>query len=202
MPRRNFDPRRAALLLIDLQNDLVDPEGVYARNGVTSPEVQGLPYKLKPLAEAAREAEAWIVACLHTFVCGRDGEPFLSEQVRRLRPFLGKGHFQPGTEGHRMSPVLPKADIEVEKIGYSAFFMSRLEWVLWQAKVDTLLVAGITTNTSIATTVRDALMRDFKVLVLEDGCAAFSAESHRTAIKDLASQTPTLTCREAIDRLA
>ena len=48
----------------------------------------------------------------------------------------------------------------VEKVAYSAFYMSRLEWVLRKAEITTLLVAGIVTNGGVASTVRDAHVRE------------------------------------------
>ena len=77
------------------------------------------------------------------------------------------------------------ADFSVEKIAYSAFYMTRLEWVLRKHDVKKLYCAGIVTNGGVASTVRDAHVRDFDVTVLEDGCAAFSEDVHRAAIEGL-----------------
>jgi nicotinamidase-related amidase len=73
----------------------------------------------------------------------------------------------------------------VEKVAFSAFYMSRLDWVLARAGIRRLLVAGIVTNGGVASTARDAHVRDFEVTVLEDGCAAFDPETHRIAIAAL-----------------
>jgi len=73
----------------------------------------------------------------------------------------------------------------VEKIAYSAFYMTRLEWVLRKAGVQRLLVAGIVTNGGVASTVREAHVRDFDTTVLHDGCAAFTREVHETAVAAL-----------------
>jgi nicotinamidase-related amidase len=81
--------------------------------------------------------------------------------------------------------VLQPADLVVEKIAYSAFFMTRLEWVLRKCAIERLLIAGIVTSGGIASTVREAHVRDFETTVLEDGCAAFSPAMHDTAIEAL-----------------
>jgi ureidoacrylate peracid hydrolase len=78
---------------------------------------------------------------------------------------------------------LAPADFTVEKIAYSAFYMTRLEWILRKAKIAHVYVGGIVTNGGVASTMRDAHVREFEVTVLEDGCAAFSAEIHRAAIE-------------------
>ena len=51
--------------------------------------------------------------------------------------------------------------------------------------IESIYVAGIVTNGGVASTVRDAHVREFELTVLEDGCAAFSPEVHRAAIEGL-----------------
>jgi ureidoacrylate peracid hydrolase len=102
-----------------------------------------------------------------------------------LRPFLTKGDFLPGAWGHALVDELQPADLTVEKIAYSAFYMTRMEWVLRKCGIERLLVGGIVTNGGVASTVRDAHVRDFETVVLEDGCAAFSPAVHATAIEAL-----------------
>jgi nicotinamidase-related amidase len=80
---------------------------------------------------------------------------------------------------------LQPADVAVEKVAFSAFYMSRLEWVLRKCGVEQLLVGGIVTNGGVASTVRDAHVREFECTVLADGCAAFSDELHSAAIEGL-----------------
>lgn len=59
------------------------------------------------------------------------------------------------------------------------------------------MVCGIVTNGGVASTVRDAHVRDFNTITLHDGCAAFSAETHDTAIKALATVGKTMSIAEA-----
>ena len=134
---------------------------------------------------AVRQAEGWVAATLFTLVPDRQGEPFVSAHLRRLRPFLAKGDFAPGSWGQQVVQELQPVDIAVEKVAYSAFYMSRLEWVLRRAEIEALVVAGIVTNGGVASTVRDAHVREFECTVLEDGCAAFSQAIHDAAIEGL-----------------
>ena len=57
--------------------------------------------------------------------------------------------------------------------------------VLARAGIRRLLVAGIVTNGGVASTVRDAHVRDFEVHLLEDGCAAFDPATHDAAVAGL-----------------
>jgi ureidoacrylate peracid hydrolase len=147
--------------------------------------------------QALREKGGWIISTQFTLVPGKAGEPFISPHLKQIRPFLTKGDFAPGSWGQALVEMLQPADLSVEKVAYSAFYMTRLEWVLRKAGIETLLVCGIVTNGGVASTVRDAHVRDFSTYVLSDGCAAFSSETHERAIGDLSTVAKTLTCSEA-----
>lgn len=174
-----------ALLLADLQNDFLHANGAYARGGQKNADIAALPARLKPLVDAFRAQGGLVVATLFTLVPGRGGEPLISPHLKKLRPFLAKGDFKPGSWGQQLVDELGPADIAVEKLAFSAFYMSRLEWVLRKSGIERLVVGGIVTNGGVASTVRDAHVRDIDCTVLEDGCAAFSREVHRQAIDGL-----------------
>jgi len=192
-----LDPARTGLLIVDLQNDFLHPDGAYGRGGQKSADIAALPARVLPVANALREKGGWIVSTQFTLVPGKGGEPFISPHLKQIRPFLTKGDFAPGSWGHALVDELQPADLSVEKVAYSAFYMTRLEWVLRKAGIDTLMVCGIVTNGGVASTVRDAHVRDFSTLVLSDGCAAFSRETHDRAIGDLSTVAKTMTCNEA-----
>jgi ureidoacrylate peracid hydrolase len=175
----------SALILGDLQNDFLHPDGAYARGGQTSPAIAALPAKLVPLVHCARESGVLIVATLFTLVPGRGGEPIMSPHLKQLRPFLRRGDFAPSSWGQQLVDELAPADLAVEKVAYSAFYMSRLEWVLRKCGAEQLYVTGIVTNGGVASTVRDAHVREFHCTVIEDGCAAFSEDVHQAAIAGL-----------------
>ena len=177
--------KSAALLLLDLQNDFLHPNGAYARGGQTSEAIAALPARLKPLADLMRRRGVLIVATLFTLVPGRGGAPIILSHLKSMRPFLGRGDFAPNSWGQQLVDELPPADLSVEKIAYSAFYMTRLEWVLRKHDIKRLYCAGIVTNGGVASTVRDAHVRDFDCIVLEDGCAAFSQNLHHAAIEGL-----------------
>ncbi|MDJ0629702.1 MAG: cysteine hydrolase [Rhodobacter sp.] len=191
-----FDPSRTALLIVDLQNDFLHPEGAYARGGQANADIAALPDRVLPVAEALRRAGGWIVSTQFTLVPGKGGQPFISPHLKRLRPFLGQGDFAPGAWGHALVDPLQPADITVEKVAYSAFYMTRMEWVLRKAGIDTLILCGIVTNGGVASTLRDAHVRDFSLYLLTDGCAAFSREVHETSIRDLSTIAEPVTCAD------
>lgn len=189
-----YNIARLGLVLVDLQHDFLHPKGAYGRAGCTAAAIAALPARLKPLVEAVRVAGGWIIATHFTLVPGRNGEPFISPHLKALRPFLGKGDFAPGGWGHALVDELAPADLSVEKVAYSAFYQTRLEWLLRAAGITTLAVCGIVTNGGVAATVRDAHTRGFDVILLEDGCAAFSAELHQASVTSLGSVAKTMRC--------
>ena len=198
-----FDPATTALLLVDLQNDFIHPEGAYARGGAKSEAIAALPARLRPLAEAMRAAGGWIVSTHFTLVPGRGSdEVLIGAHLKQLRPFLRRGDFAPGSWGQQLVDTLAPSDIAVEKVAFSAFYMSRLEWVLRQAGIRSLIVGGIVTNGGVASTVRDAHVREFEVTVLRDGCAAFRPEVHEAAIADLGSICRISDCAGELERLS
>ena len=180
-----FNPATTAVLIVDLQNDFLDSKGAYGRAGQTSPEIAALPDRILPLLDAVRAAGGWVVSTQFTLVPGKAGKPFISSHLKKLRPFLNKGDFAPASWGNSLIEMLQPADIVVEKVAYSAFYQTRMEFALSRAGINTLMVCGIVTNGGVASTVRDAHVRDFHTITLSDGCAAFSLETHETAIKSL-----------------
>jgi ureidoacrylate peracid hydrolase len=196
-----MNPETSALILGDLQNDFLHRDGAYGRAGQAAPAISGLPEKLAPLVRAARAHGILIVATLFTLVPGRSGEPMISSHLKALRPFLRKGDFVPGGWGQQLVDALAPADVNIEKVAYSAFYMSRLEWVLRKCGIEHLYFTGMVTNGGVASTVRDAHVRDFACTVIEDGCAAFSEDVHRSAIDALRPVAKIATIAEVIRSL-
>ncbi len=182
-----LNPATTAFVIVDMQNDFIHPEGAYGRAGQKSEAIAALPARHKQLADAIRAAGGWIASTHFTLVPGKGGKPFISEHLRRIRPFLEKGDFAPGSFGHDLIEALQPSDLKIEKIAYSAFYQSRMDWMLRRAGIETLIFGGIVTNGGVASTARDAHVRDYDIVILEDGCAAFSQESHDSTIASLST---------------
>jgi len=197
-----INPSSTALVLIDMQNGFFLTDGPYPRNGLSSPEINALPKILKPVADAFRKAGGWVLSTHFTVVPGKDEEPLMLEHIRKLRPFFGKGDFAPNNKTHALIDELQPADLSVDKVTYSAFYMSRLEFVLRRASIETLVFAGIVTNGGVSFTVGDAHMRGFRSIVLSDGCAAFNLSAHKSTIESLGSMVEITTTAEIIKSLS
>ena len=184
----NLATARLGMVIVDLQNDCLAPDGAYARGQTVSPEALLLPDRMAPVARAVKARGGLVCASQFTLWPNAQGEPMISEHLKERRPFLRRGDFAPGSRGQANVDVLaPLVDVSVSKVAYSAFFNTQLDWVLKKAGIDTLVVCGIVTNGGVASTVRDAHVRDYHVIVLSDGCAAFSEQAHQAALADMAS---------------
>lgn len=193
---------RVGLVIVDLQNDFLSPEGAYARGKTVNAEARLLPDRVAPVARAVKQHQGLVTASLFTLWPDTQGEPMISPHLLERRPFLRKGDFAPGSRGQaNVDAIAPYVDVAVFKVAYSAFFNTQLDWVLRRAGVDTVAVCGIVTNGGVASTVRDAHMHDYHTLVLSDGCMAFSAEVHDAALKDMSSVAEVMTCQQFVASL-
>jgi hypothetical protein len=86
-------PKEVGLLLVDLQNDFLHPNGAYGRAGLGTPDIVALPDRLAPVVSAARSAGVFVISTHFTLVVGRGGEPLISDHLAHARPFLGAGDF-------------------------------------------------------------------------------------------------------------
>ncbi|SSW66034.1 cysteine hydrolase family protein [Achromobacter agilis] len=199
----SFDPRSTALVVIDLQNDFLAPGGAYDRGGAVSPQARALPARVAPVARALKAQGGFVAASQFTLWPDAHGEPMISPHLRQLRPFLRKGDFAAGSAGQaNVAELDGLVDVSVWKVAYSAFFNTQLDWVLRRAGIANVVVAGIVTNGGVASTARDAHMRDYHVSVLADGCAAPTPAMHDAALADLRTVADVLTCQEFLGRLA
>ncbi len=197
----NWDLKKTALLTIDLQNDFIHPEGAYGRANQGCEAIAALPARIAPLVKQLRAAGGSYISAQFTLVPKPDGEPLIAPHLKALRPFLGKGDFTPGSFGHSLVDELSPADYTIEKVAYSALYQTRLEYIMKAIDVEQLIVGGIVTNGGVASTLRDAHLRNIDTLMLTDGCAAFDNKVHEATLLSLATVTKQMSCAELISHL-
>jgi len=190
-----FDPAHAALLIIDMQRDFVEPGGFGAALGNDVGQLRGSIPPLKTLLAAARSAGLFV---MHT----REGhKPDLSDlhETKRLR---GRGATTIGDEGpmgrilvigepgHDIIPELYPIPGEpvIDKPGKGAFYNTELADIVAERGITQLVVCGVTTEVCVHTTVREANDRGIECLVLSDCTASYFPEFHETALRMVAAQ--------------
>lgn len=192
-----------ALVVIDLQNDFLDPRGAYARGGDANPAALPLPARVAAVARRVKAAGGLVAASRFTLWPDAAGQPMVSPHLKALRPYLARGDFAAGSWGHAVvGDLADLVDVQVDKVAYSAFFNTQLDWVLRRAGITTVAVCGIVTPGGVASTVRDAHMRDYRSFALADCCAAFDAQKHATALADLRNVATVEDSADFMERLA
>jgi nicotinamidase-related amidase len=192
------DVSQTAILTVDLQNDFLHPKGAYGRAGQSSDNIKALPERIAPLVSAIRSRGGYYISAQFTLVPDSAGEPLISAHLKQLRPFLGKGDFAPASFGHSLVDTLVPADFTVEKVAYSAFYQTRLEFILKSLNINQLIVGGIVSNGGVASTLRDAHLRDIHTVMLSDGCAAFDMSVHEATLTSLATVTEIMSCADTL----
>ncbi len=180
-------PARTALLIIDMQVDFAAPDGVLGRAGL---DLSGVPNALAAagrLAPAARDANVPILfAALRTQA--ETDSPAWRERIRRRGgdPDLAMALCRREAPGAAFIGPLPEpGDMVIAKTRYSAFFQTDLDFVLKAMGVDTLVACGLTTESCVDSTVRDAFHLDYHVFLAKDACAAYQDDLHTAALKSL-----------------
>jgi nicotinamidase-related amidase len=174
-------------LVVDPQVDFLSREGLYARQGIDVEPVRSI---LAPVAELMRTCQSRgvpTVASQFTIVADRCGRPVLGSALLAARPFLAEAGFRPGTPGHAVVPDLPPPDFLIEKPTFSAFYASRLDFLLHHLEVDRLLICGVGTNGAVESTLRDAQLRDLELTLVTDCTAGFRADLHELSLRSIAS---------------
>lgn len=170
---------RAALVLVDLQRDVLHAQPARVRELLESANVVT---HCAAAAEAAHRVGipvVWVTVLRRAngadAVTNRTGMPAASGPARLVE----------GTEGAELVADLPVApdDLVVVKRRRSAFVGTELDWLLRHRGVDTVLLGGVATNWGVESTARSAYDLGYDVVVLPDCCAGFTAEDHDFALR-------------------
>ena len=81
----NLEPSRTGFVIVDMQNDFLHPEGAYGKNGQTSAAISALPARLQAVANTIRATGGWIISTHFTLVPGKEGKPFISSHLKKMR---------------------------------------------------------------------------------------------------------------------
>jgi gluconolactonase len=179
----SLDPSRCALIIQDMQNDVMMDGGAFASSGAPQhAREQNVVENIKRLAEACRARGVMIV---HVWFVVEPGAPGVTLNAPLFEGLVDSKAMVRGTWG--AAPVAglepQPGDIVVEKIRMSAFEGSKLEIVLKSGGRDTIIDTGAWTNMSIEHTARTGADKGFFVVVPEDCCSTMNADWHRASVQ-------------------
>jgi nicotinamidase-related amidase len=191
----DLEPARAALLIIDMQRDFLEPGGFGDALGNDVSLLRRAVQPTRRLLEAVRAAGMFVV---HT----REGHrPDLADlppaKAVRGRFAVGIGDHGPmgrilvrGEAGHDIIPELAPLPGEpvVDKPGKGAFHATDLDAILKNRGITQLLVCGVTTEVCVNTTVREANDRGYDCLVHSDCTGSYFPEFHAMGLRMIAAQ--------------
>jgi len=180
-----IEPKRTALVIVDMQVDFAAPDGAMGKAGHDMTASLAAVAKAEQLASAARAAGVQIVfirlitrpeddsamAREYRTRRGHDDDPPLCAEGSRGADFVG--------------PRPQSGDYVVSKKRYSGFTETRLQESLRAMGRDTLVIAGLTTECCVQATALDAFERDFHVFIAADAVAAYERDLHDKALKAL-----------------
>jgi ureidoacrylate peracid hydrolase len=200
----SLDPARTAMVVIDMQKTFCDPGApaeVPASRDIIEP--------INRLASGLRAAGGTVIWCTHANVSSGQSsdwrnffDHFVSDDLRsRTIESLS-----PGGSGQAIWDELDvqEGDLKLFKNRYSALVpgSSQLERMLRSLGLDTLLICGTKTNVCCESTARDAMMMDFKVVMVSDGTAALSEREHQASLENIIQQFgDVMTVDEILERL-
>jgi ureidoacrylate peracid hydrolase len=182
----SIDPARTAHVIVDLQNGFMAPGAVseiaFAREVVPN---------VNSISAACRASGALNVFLQHT-IDARAHETWSiwfdyfanGERRKRMDETFADGSF-----GHQLWPLLEisAADLRVKKYRFGAFVegASGLHGILQARGIDTLIITGTATNVCCESTARDAMMMNYKVIFVADGCATFTDAEHNATLGNM-----------------
>lgn len=190
-----FESQQAALVIIDMQRDFLEPGGFGESLGN---DVSLLRPAIGPCAAALAAARDAGILVIHTreghradLACAPPAKIARGPEGARIGDPGPMGRILVrGEAGHdiiaELAPVV--GEPVIDKPGKGAFYQTDLDLMLRNRGIDTLLVAGVTTEVCVHTTVREANDRGYRCLVLADACGSYFPEFHRVALEMIKAQ--------------
>ena len=185
----------AALIIIDMQRDFLEPGGFGAALGNDVSRLQAAVAPCRSVLDAARQLGMLVI---HTREGHRpdlsDAPPHKVERGEAKNRIGARGPMGRilvrGEPGHDIiAELYPLPDEPViDKPGKGAFYQTDLELMLRNRSIDTLFVAGVTTEVCVNTTVREANDRGFRCVVLSDCCASYFPQFHEAGLAMIKAQ--------------
>ncbi len=177
-----LDPRRAVLVIQDMQNDVVMDGGAFAASGAPDHcRQQDCVANIRRLADACRQAA---IPVIHVWFIVEPGAPGVTRNAPLFNDLVSANALVRGTWG-----VAPVAGLEpqpgdhvVTKNRMSAWEGTTLETVLKATGRDTIIETGAWTNMSIEHTARTGADKGYRMVVVKDGCSTMNADWHAASI--------------------
>lgn len=177
------DPAKAAVIVVDVQNDFCHPDGVIGKAGISTDSAMAMIPTLQDLLAAARSAGTRVIFIRTIHENATDSDAWKMRSSGKVRDICRKD-----TWGSEFTEVAPVGDEPVViKHRYSAFLNTRLDSILRTYKIETLIMTGVSTNVCVESTARQGYMMDYNIVFTSDCTAAYSPDEHNAALRNMAN---------------
>jgi len=190
------DIARSALIVVDMQNDFVHPDGGFAHRARENPAAKiDLPFlmgtipQVKKLAEAFRKAGRPVIYIAHVVKPDYSDAAFPYWRAAPGQPGSGNRTFiAEGSWGAQIVDELKPRPGEhlVVKKGFGGFSNTPLDTILRNMGVNTCVVSGVTTCVCVSTTVRGGVEHNYRMILVRDAVAEVHRDTHEAEIKTMA----------------
>jgi gluconolactonase len=193
-----LDPARCAMIVQDLQNDVIIDGGAFAESG--SPEHAKEQNVVANVADLAAACRAKGIPVFHVWYIVEPGAPGLKLNAPLFNGVKEASAVVRGTWGAAPAAGLEPqpGDHVIEKMRMSAWQGTKLEELLAGYGRDTIIITGAWTNMSIEHTARTGADKGFFMVVPEDGCSTMNADWHNASINYALQNVSTVTSCAAV----
>lgn len=177
-----LDAKRSALIIQDLQNDVIIEGGAFADSGAPDhAKSQNVVENVKRLAEAARKAGMPVI---HVHYIVEPGAPGLKQNAPLFQGVKDANALVRGSWGAAPVDGLEpqEGDHVVEKMRMNGFYETRLDILLRGLGAETIVITGAWTNMSIEHTARHGADAGYEVVVVSDGTSTTGEEWQNAAL--------------------
>lgn len=199
------DPKHAALVIVDIQNDFCMRKNEDGSISFAVPMYEPMLGNVKQLIAAARDAGVLVVYLLHTTL-----PDFRNESPPRIRYLMNaRGTNDPddiemftleGSWGWQVvDEITPEpGDVRIRKHRSSGFIGTTMDLVLKNSNIKTLIMTGMVTEGCVESTARDGLFYDYYIVMLPDCVGSADAEAHEDSLRFMSKRFDKATSNEVM----
>lgn len=179
-----LDISRSALLVIDLQNAFVHDQGTLGISGVDTKRLSSIVAPLATLIRRCQEAKLpviWTMQEHYAVDALRKRKKLAGHTSRRKQVSALAGTWDEEIVAELKDLAAFDPSLVIRKHRFGAFYETRLEQVLRMLDTQHLFVAGTTTNACVETSIREAYLRDYDVVALDDCISGVNGAWEATA---------------------
>ncbi len=196
----SLDPGRAALCIVEMQNDIVHESNIGKRGigGVLAEAVQrrGVIPRLRQVMDAARVRQVPILYINFALKPGFPRPNTVLHRRAQRHPTLVEGTW--GVQVHEALAPRPEDFVLERTVAVDGSYGTQLYPVLRQLGRSTMIMSGVSTNLAVEGVVRASVNRNFDVVVMEDCCASYPDEWHQFSVGNILPLISTVTTAEAV----